>query len=421
MPFSLACRKHSSRFALFFSFVTLMVFNGGCDGGSFLDGPPRPAADRDHYKTFVLVTNSGDNTLSRYALNQDTKTTDFLGTTPVGGSPQSVVIAKINNDIKSHYVYVANSADNTISQFKTRADGSLTPLVPATVATGAEPMMLASGAQFEETSLTGTQARIYCANRAGHSISVFSINNDTGSLQLVSTVSLSSAPSALAVQDTGINLLAPSSKAVYAISSQDDVLTQFSIVPDAEGGLKRATPFTVTAGQGKVAVANGAGKSLFVANGGNPNLMEFNYVTQETAPSQIGNLIFTYPLSSPPVALAVDISANLRGSYLYVQGSDGKLTRYSIAHAALSAPIPNEGEISEPVIFNVTTPQPVSLTPWNGHYLFLAGAQDNLLTTVYNSQLANPTSKSSPTGNHPTSIGVYELFSDTGNVQTNVK
>jgi 6-phosphogluconolactonase (cycloisomerase 2 family) len=46
-------------------------------------------------------------------------------------------------DRARHFAYVVNITDNTVSQYATAADGSLTPLTTPTVPTGTQPFVIA--------------------------------------------------------------------------------------------------------------------------------------------------------------------------------------------------------------------------------------------------------------------------------------
>lgn len=79
------------------------------------------------------------------------------------------------------YAYVNNFNSGTISMYSlNEANGQLTPLSPATIATGAGSYAIA---------LDATKQHLYSANFTGSSISVYDINSSNGQLSLNSTVS----------------------------------------------------------------------------------------------------------------------------------------------------------------------------------------------------------------------------------------
>jgi 6-phosphogluconolactonase (cycloisomerase 2 family) len=112
---------------------------------------------------YAYVVNNGDNTVSQYAIDASGSLSPLSpATVATGNLPQSVTV-----DPSRKYVYVTNLADNTISQYIIQSDGTLAPNTPATVATGNGPWALA-------VDPSGIWA--YVVNSADNTISQFSIN-----------------------------------------------------------------------------------------------------------------------------------------------------------------------------------------------------------------------------------------------------
>jgi 6-phosphogluconolactonase (cycloisomerase 2 family) len=91
---------------------------------------------------YVYVVNAGDGTISQYAVANDATLTPLSPATvtnpgmhTLGTTGGSATVSPLGN-----YLYVANTADDNIAQFSIGSDGRLTPLAPATVATGAAPV-----------------------------------------------------------------------------------------------------------------------------------------------------------------------------------------------------------------------------------------------------------------------------------------
>ena len=81
-----------------------------------------------------------------------------------------------------HYAYIANSGDNTLSQYAVNSTtGYLTALSPSVVSTGSAP----AGVVVDNTGRF-----VYVTNSGGTSISMYTINSSSGVLTANSTVSM---------------------------------------------------------------------------------------------------------------------------------------------------------------------------------------------------------------------------------------
>ena len=103
----------------------------------------------------------------------------FTGKVAAGTNCYSVTV-----DPDGKYAYVANSASNTVSQYTIGADGSLTAMTPATVATGFYPI-------FITIDPTGKYA--YVVNTDSDSISQYTIGAN-GSLAAMTPATAPLAP-----------------------------------------------------------------------------------------------------------------------------------------------------------------------------------------------------------------------------------
>jgi len=97
---------------------------------------------------YVYVVNAGDGTISQYAVAADATlkamypaTVTNPGMRTLGATGGAATL-----DLIGGYLYVANTADNNVAQFRIGSDGQLTPLTPATVATGVAPVSVVAGA-----------------------------------------------------------------------------------------------------------------------------------------------------------------------------------------------------------------------------------------------------------------------------------
>jgi len=128
----------------------------------------------------VYVVNVGDGTVSQYNIQADHTLTPMNpaavpnpGMKTLGVMPSAAIF-----DGTRSLLYVANSGDNTLSQFSIGSDGKLSPLTPATVAAGIAPTSMVTG-------ITGSgRANVYVANSGAGvaggagSISQYVINLD---------------------------------------------------------------------------------------------------------------------------------------------------------------------------------------------------------------------------------------------------
>jgi hypothetical protein len=102
----------------------------------------------------VYVVNVGDGTISQYNIaSYETLTPMNPATvTNPGMHTFGVAPAAATIDSTGSFLYVTNAADNTLSQFSIGSDGQLTPLTPATVATGVDPVAIAAAPVVDSPS-----------------------------------------------------------------------------------------------------------------------------------------------------------------------------------------------------------------------------------------------------------------------------
>jgi len=152
--------------------------------------------------TFLYTGDLGDDTVSAFTIG-------------AGGAPSAAALA---TTVAGSFLYVANAADATISQFSIDgATGALTPLAPATVATGLDPRDLA--AHPDGTFL-------YCANHGDDTLEVYAIDPATGALTALpgGALAVGDGPSALAVDPRGT--------ALYASTELDNEVSLLTLETD---------------------------------------------------------------------------------------------------------------------------------------------------------------------------------------------
>jgi DNA-binding beta-propeller fold protein YncE len=104
--------------------------------------PTAVAADPGGH--YIYVSNGGDGTVSQYTVGaggalspMNPATIVNPGMKALGTAPSAATV-----DPSGHFAYVANWGDDTVSQFSIGSGGQLTPLTPATVATGKAPVSI---------------------------------------------------------------------------------------------------------------------------------------------------------------------------------------------------------------------------------------------------------------------------------------
>jgi 6-phosphogluconolactonase len=212
------------------------------------------------------------------------------------------------------FVYVANKGRNSISQFNVSRSGTLTPLTPATVASGPFPNAIAVSPQ-------GNNAYVVDAGAVGapaNEISQYSINPITGQLTPKS-------PATVTTGNGDAIAVTPNGTSVYVADTGG--VSQYSVNP-ITGDLTPKTPARVHAGGGPTAIAvTPNGKSLYVAN------IEANTISQYNINPITGNLTSKAPATvhtgDGPQFIRIAPGGN--SAYVIGSGSGKSVTRSSTA------------------------------------------------------------------------------------------
>jgi DNA-binding beta-propeller fold protein YncE len=209
-------------------------------------GPAAIALDQASGHAYVV--NVGDGTISQYNIATDHSLVPMNPATIInpGMKTLGVVPSAVILDVSGSFLYVANSGDATLSQFSIGSGGQLTPLTPATVPTGTEPASIA-------VTAGPSGGHIYVANSGAGvptgmgSVSQFSMGAD-GTLTPLdpATVLAGASPAAIAIDQA----IAPFGTA-YVMSDCDGSLctgsiTQFGV---GAGGQLTATGVVATTGE----------------------------------------------------------------------------------------------------------------------------------------------------------------------------
>ena len=114
-------------------FALVAILGTGCGGGGS-SGSSGGGGTAAVYPRFAYVANMDDNSVSTYAVENDTGRLRYQGKVDAGNDPRSVTV-----DPSVSYAYVANNLDDNVSQYTIAADGALTAMTPATVTAGVHP------------------------------------------------------------------------------------------------------------------------------------------------------------------------------------------------------------------------------------------------------------------------------------------
>ena len=247
----------------------------------------------------------------------------FMGIFYVGCSGSSSSTPSIPKATTPQYLYVGNGGDNSISQFVVGSNGALSPLSPATVATGAFPAKL----------VVDPQGRyLFAKNTNDGTMNAYTINAN-GTLAPNGSMS--------GLGGGGYTAIHPSGGYLY-VTTYGPTIQQF--VVNSNGTLSPNTPASVTvAGNSTGITLTPSGSYAYAsAFGGN--------VVNQLSIDGSGKLALLNPgsVAVPDNPRQVTVTPN--GSYLYVAsnsgnavslfkiGSDGKLTPNTPATVTLANP-----------------------------------------------------------------------------------
>ena len=233
-----------------------MLAAGGCgSGGGGAGGLPQVGPMAYAYVTSASSSAGGVGSVYQYAVMPDGSAVPLTpASIGAGVDPGAVVVG-------SGQVYVVNNGDGTISQYSIETNGTLTPLNPASVPNaGMHTLGVTGGA----ASLDPTGSALYVANPADDTLSQFGIGSD-GRLTALSPATLPTGdgPSAIAIGLLG------GPAVIYVVNAgapgTAGSVSQFS---EAVGGaLTPSSALPVAAGINPSAMAvDGAHSTAYVAS-----------------------------------------------------------------------------------------------------------------------------------------------------------
>jgi 6-phosphogluconolactonase len=259
-------------------------------------------------KQHVYVANELSNDISAYAVNAATGEL-----TPIAGSPFAAginpqALAFGHTTSQNQYLYAANKGSNDLSAYSVNpGDGVLTPLVPATYATGTGPSAVLADSW---------NSLIFVANGGGsNDVSVFRIAAGTGALAPV----------------VGSPFAAGGSPHSLAVANFTDWLTfsfEYVYTANSNGSGSTISGFAVDQSTGSLIALSGSPFPLAVSN--NITVTNFGHLYVTTGANVEGysideNTGLLTALSSFPIAAGANAYSMADGpinGYFYV-GNDG--------------------------------------------------------------------------------------------------
>jgi 6-phosphogluconolactonase len=270
----------------------------GCN--SFFSSPSA------NHVAYVTVPNEG---IAAYRIdNSSGLPTSIIGSPFVtGNSPFSIQVHPTKQ-----FLYVANTADNTISLFKIdSSSGALTEVMPRTP-TGLNPAVL---------SMDSAGAFLYASNNSSNTISAYSIDSSSGVLTEVagSPVATSSGPNSITVSPTG--------KFLFVLDTNLQLVTAYTI----SSGVLQAVGSSSSVGVAPFAFAiEPTEHFMYVANAGT-NTITNGTISQYSIDSTTGALTLLPGSGSPTGTNPVAMLIHPTGKYLYVVNSGtSNISQFSV-------------------------------------------------------------------------------------------
>jgi 6-phosphogluconolactonase (cycloisomerase 2 family) len=210
--------------------VVLLAGCGGSNstatsGGTTTTPPPLSPSE------FFYANNTLDNTVSQYQVSKDGTLTPLSPATVATGATPAFMV----NDLKGHFLYVTNAAAGTISQYQINANGTLIPLTPSTVPAG--------GVQAGTNGTLGSGPSSLAVDSTNHFLYMVNVNDQNVRLYAINADGTLTFKNVLAgIQTTSFVTAHPQLPFLYAMSADTNTLFQFKIGSD--GTLTPLAPAT---------------------------------------------------------------------------------------------------------------------------------------------------------------------------------
>jgi 6-phosphogluconolactonase (cycloisomerase 2 family) len=227
----------------------------------------------DPSNKYAYVVNFGSNTVSQYTID----TTGALAplstpTVATGSFPASIVLSPNNK-----YAYVSNyacsgigctAAQGSVSQYTVGADGSLTPMTPATVNTGS------ATSQPNSLIVDPTSAFLYVANAGDSTVSLFTIGASGALTPTGTPIATGTFPFFVTVDPSGTHVYVANTGSAAGYTAAGSI-SQYSITAGT-GVLVPIGTGSVPAGLGTSSVTvDPTGAYAYATNRGESSLSQY--------------------------------------------------------------------------------------------------------------------------------------------------
>jgi len=181
-------------------------FTIGADGNltfmtnaSIATGNDPTAIAIDPTGKFLYITSGIDNTVSQYSIGTDGSLTPMSTATVATSSPSAITI-----DPAGKHAYVTSNAGNTVSQFLIGTTGSLTPMSTPSITTGSAPTGLTIDPTGQYAYVTNSGNNINVQSSGNGTVSQYTIAAN-GSLTPMATATVATGviPKSMAIDPTG--------------------------------------------------------------------------------------------------------------------------------------------------------------------------------------------------------------------------
>lgn len=261
---------------------------------------------------YLYVANSAEDTISLFSIAPSTGILTEISRTPTGGlTPIFMAIDKANS-----FLYVANTVGlGSLSVFSLASDGTLSSVSgsPFTLDVSAFSLALSPSGKFIFLGSELCSSQTACQGE----IAAYSLSGGVPSLLGFFPTSVNTIPTALAVDSTGTYLYATNGNGGNSISeftiTSTGALQQFPNSPIGESGVSSPVGLLI----------DPSGKYLYVANQGSSNSSGGNLAAYSIGTGGGLTILSLSPFST--VKQPTSLAADPNGQYVLVGGQSGSL------------------------------------------------------------------------------------------------